>query len=109
MRIRLQKQRANIFLQSLRTMGNFCKWVDGGVGGKDISPWGSHADDLIAETQLPKEMVEAEYTMDRIGELFDTLAMSKNKSRLVSYFKQIKSECDIFISQLGEYVDKKTK
>jgi len=107
MRLRLMNQQMQAFQTSLRAMSDLCPWKNKTFGSVD--PWGGDATGAADVYSRPGEVVEAERTLDMIGELFDTLAAAKNKTRIKGYLGQIKVNVAVFIEQLDEYVAKTKK
>ena len=114
MSIRLMRQRAAAFQQSLQTMSALCPWKPWGGSGS-MSPWDGgaaedSADDITGAT--PAGLKSAESSLDLIGELFDTLTASHNKTRIKGYAAQIKLNAEVMLEQIADYVkelDKKKR
>ena len=106
MSMRLMKQQARAFQQSLHTMSNLCPWKPWG-GSSSMSPWGGGAvedegGDIVGLT--PAGLKPAESSLDLIGELFDTLAASRNKRRIKGYAAQIKINVEVMLDEIDVYV-----
>ena len=99
----------------LRTMGHFCGWLDKKFEN-DMNPFlvgnvsvGSTSGSTTTTGLFPKELADADTSLELIGDAFDKLAASKNKQRIKGYAAQIEVEVGVMMDIINAYVKAKTK